>query len=53
MTGAVEVATTTVNAMSKNPMLLFLLLFNLIVLGIVLWIVSGQNEMLLQICKPK
>jgi len=53
MTGAVEVATNTVNAMSKNPMLLFLLLFNLIVLGIVLWIVSGQNEMLLQICKPK
>jgi len=52
MTGAVEVATNTVNAMSKNPVLLFLMVFNLIVLGFVLWVVSGQNEMLLQICKP-
>jgi len=53
MTGITEVATNTVNAMSKNPVLLFLMIFNLIVLGFVLWIISGQNEMLLQICKPK
>jgi hypothetical protein len=52
MTGAVEVATNTINAISKNPVLLFLMVFNLIVLGFVLWTVSSNNEMLLAICKP-
>jgi len=44
MTGPTEVATSTISAMSKNPVLLFLLAFNLIILIVVLWIVSGQND---------
>jgi len=44
MTGITEVASNTVNAMSKAPVLLALLIFNLIILGAVFYIVSGQSE---------
>jgi len=44
MTGITEVASNTVNTLSKNPVLLALLIFNLIVLGAVFYIVSGQTE---------
>ena len=44
MTGPVEVASSTVNAVSRNPVLLALWVFILATLGLVAWAGTNQRE---------